>query len=127
MTVLDLLGTWTRPSERKLFDAAGHHTPDLDGLALLGYDVSKGGVGGLEFGAPSALVQALDSEVTIDDGDDDMVVSGFDSPVNDQNVPIKDASLHHGVPTGAQEVGRLWMGDEHLGEVNALGTQVFGR
>lgn len=112
-------------SDRKLLDAAGDHAPDFDGLTFLGHDVGKGRVGGLKLDAASPLVHPLDGEVTIHYRYDDVVMPRLDGAVHHQNVFVKDTGFHHRVPTGTQEVGRLGMGDEHLDQVNALGTEVF--
>lgn len=51
---------------------------------------------------------------------------GLDGPVDHHDVVIKNAGLRHGMPAGPQEIGRLGMGHQHLGQVNPLGAQVFG-
>ena len=111
----------------ELLDGGCHHTPDFNGLTVFGRDVWVGGIGRLEPDATISLVQLLDRKVPVNNGHHDVVVPRFDGFVDHQDVLVVDASLGHRMPTRAQEVSGLLMGDQELTEVDALGAQVFGR
>ena len=111
-------------SERKLRDAGGDDAPNFNDLTFFRKDVREGRIFRLELNAASSLVQALHSEIAIDDRHDDMVVARFDGTVNDHDVVIENARFDHRVTAGAQKVGRLRMNDQHLCQVNALRPQV---
>ena len=81
--------------QRKLLDVAGDLAPDLNGLTLFRQDVTKGRVGCFELDATGSLVQLLDCQVTIHDGDYLMTMTRLDRPVDHQNVAVKDAGFDH--------------------------------
>lgn len=56
-----------------------------------------------------------------------MGVARLDSPVYHQDVTIEDSGIDHRVAACTQEVSRLRMLDQKLGQINPLGTQVLGR
>lgn len=68
----------------------------------------------------------LHGQVAVHNGDDHMVVPGLDGSVHHQDVVVKDSGLNHGMPTSTQEVGGLGVPDQHLDQIDALGTQVVG-
>ena len=96
-------------------------------LAVARHDVGEGGVGGFELDTAQALVQLLDREIAIDDGDNNVVVPGLDCPVDYQDVAVKDAGFAHGVAPSAQQEGGLRVFDQRGAKVNALCAQVLGR
>ena len=113
------------PLNRELFDAAGHNAPDFNRLAFFWDDIWKSRIGGFKFDTAGALIQVLDGEISVDDGDHDMVMTGFDGTVHHQNIFVKNARIHHGLTAGAQEIGSLRMHDQHLRQVDAVRTQIL--
>ena len=110
--------------ERKLRDAAGDDAPNLKNLAFFRNDFRERRIRGFELDAASSLVQALHSEIAIDDSHDDMVVARFDGTVNDHDVVVENARLNHRVTAGTQKEGCVRMNDQHLCQVYALCAQV---
>ena len=112
------------PSKRKLRDAGGNDAPNFNDLTFFRKDVREGRIFCFKLDAACPLEQALDSEIAVDDRQDDMVVARFDGTVNDHDVVVENARFNHRVTTGTQKVGCLRMNDQHLCQVNALCAQV---
>lgn len=110
-----------------LVDARRHHSPDFQGLTILGSDVRKGWIRSLELRAAAALVKPLYRELTIDHSDNDVHVLGLQSSVHDKDGVVVDAGVDHGMTAGTDQESRLRVGDEDLAKVYGLLLQVFCR
>ena len=94
-------------SSPELLDGRDHYTPDFKCLPFLGCDVGKGHVRGLEFDAPSPLVECLADKITIDHRHHDLSVAGRDRPIDQHHIAIKNPNIAHGLTPHAQQEGRL--------------------
>ena len=80
----------------------------------------------LAFDALAQLVKTLERAVVIDHRHHKVPMPGNGSAVLHQEVIVKNSGFHHRVAPDAQYKGGLRVRNEHLGQVNAPGTEVFG-
>lgn len=79
----------------ELLDARRDDTPDFNRLAVLEMNVWICGVCSLQLGSAETLVKNLHGELAVHDRYDDATMRRGQSAVNEDHVPIVDASFAH--------------------------------
>jgi hypothetical protein len=110
-----------------MLDTGDGDTPDFYRLAILGNDVRESGVRGFEANPACTLPVGFDREVVVDDGHHYMTGPRSDRPINDEHVPIPDASVPHGFAADSELEGCLGMLDQVLKNVDPARGMVICR
>ena len=92
-----------------------------------GHEFGKGRVRRDQLHFPGPLVQILDGEIVIDLGHDDIAMACLQGAIDDEDVPVADASFRHGSTAHAPEKGRQGMGGQQLQQFQPLHLKIIRR
>lgn len=110
----------------RLVDGPEDDAPDLDVHAFGNFDRGIGLVLRHQPDLAVSLVEALDRELAVDDGHDDVFVTGRFRPVDDEQVAVVQVRIDHGIPVHMGEEGRGGMLDEVLMQVERFLEVIVG-
>src|SRR5882672_1729928 len=104
----------------ELPDETDHDALDLD-VPLVHQDGTHAGVGGPQLDARAAAVVLLDGRVVADEGDDGLAVAGVALALDDDDVALADAVVHHAVAHHPQSE-MVVAAQQRLGHLDGLGV-----
>ena len=103
-------------------------TPQIDKLtAFVEDDRLVGGVFGAQFDAAALRVEAFHRHLAVDHSHDDTPVARLLRAIDNENIAVKEAGVHHGVARQAHIEGRSRMLDQELVEIELAFEIVIGR
>ena len=107
-------------------DDVGDDTPEVYAVFFVKANGGVAGVFGFELDGVTFFAEAFDGQFSIDGGDDDTAIRGFEASVDDEEVSVVNASTNHGVSRGPDEEGGGGLLDEVLIEVEGSFEVIIG-
>ena len=108
-------------------DDAGDNAPHLQFLTVLQFDGGVIWIFGEQLDLACPLVQSLDGESAVDDGDHDSAMHGIQGTIDHQQIIVLNAGTDHGVSFGAHEEGRFAVPDQVFVEIERVTNVIVRR
>ncbi len=108
-------------------DHIGHHSPDMDVLMLGDVYFRIVWIFWHKQNPTFPPDEPLDRQLTVQGGNNHLIVACRDDPIDHQKVTIKDSCIDHGLPAGTQKKGCGFVPDQMIVEVEWTVHVVFGR
>lgn len=109
-----------------MVQAPGGYAPDRQFRQCRNRDIGEAWVVSLQYYPRGRDPQPLDRQFTVEDGDDDGTVFGFQCPVDHELVTVADAGLLHGLPSNSDDKGAGDILDQVFVEVDPAVEVVLG-